>query len=348
MSPGNLPQSLLSGTAPKNVRMLIARGLAPIPPGEMLELLVCLLKDPDSDIRSQAEQTIQDWDEKEIRAQLESPLCPPAVLEYYAAATNSDDLVQCIIANPSSPDTLIQSIAATASPRLLESILDNRVRILNCPDILEGIKTNPHAASGIHRLVQEIEIEFLGGKKKEYTVETPGEMEPLPQSSPEIEFEIPPEDLTLEGLPVDGEARESEIIKRLASLPVRDKIRYALFGNREIRSMLVRDTNKEIARTVLRSPKLTDNEVESIAAMRGVAEDILREIGNSKSWTKSYSVVQNLVKNPKTPPTISQRLLFRLRLQDLMMLTRDRSVSDAVRYSAGRAVRQRSQAGSKK
>jgi len=76
--------------------------------------------------------------------------------------------------------------------------------------------------------------------------------------------------------------------------------------------------------------------------MRGVAEDILREIGNSKSWTKSYAVVQNLVKNPKTPPVISQRLMFRLRAQDLMMLTRDRSVSDAVRYSASRTMRQRS------
>ena len=104
-------------------------------------------------------------------------------------------------------------------------------------------------------------------------------------------------------------------------MPLREKMRYALFGNREIRSMLIRDSNKEIARTVLRSPKLTDNEVEAIAAMRGVAEDILREIGQSRAWTKSYAVVQNLVKNPKTPPTISQNLLFRLRAPDLLQLS---------------------------
>jgi hypothetical protein len=142
-------------------------------------------------------------------------------------------------------------------------------------------------------------------------------------------------------LPIDAEARESEIIKRLANLPMREKIRYALFGNREIRSILVRDTNREVARTVLRSPKLTDNEIEVIAAMRSVGEDILRDIGNNKGWIKSYTVVQNLVKNPKTPPVVAQRLLFRLRMQDLTLLTRDRSVSDAVRYSASRALRQR-------
>jgi hypothetical protein len=75
--------------------------------------------------------------------------------------------------------------------------------------------------------------------------------------------------------------------------------------------------------------------------MRSVAEDVLREIGNSKQWTKSYAVVQNLVKNPKTPPIISGRLLFRLRSQDLTQLTRDRSISDAIRHNATRLLRQR-------
>jgi len=348
MSPQNLPQSLLAGTAPKKVRMLIARGLAPIPPAEMLELLVCLLKDKDAEVRAQAEQTILAWDEKEIGAQLDSPSCPPSVLEYFAGTSKSEDLLQRIIANPASPDSLIQSLAAAAPARLLEFILDNRVRILNCPAILESMKSNPQASAGIQRLILEIETEFLGNKKKDYTIEASRSTEAFPEPVPEMEFEIPPEDLTLEGLPLDTEAREAEILKRLSSLPVREKIRYALFGNREIRCMLVRDTNKEVARTVLRSPKLTENEVEGIAAMRGVAEDILREIVNSKNWTKSYTVVQNLVRNPRTPPAISQRLLFRLRSQDLMMLSRDRSVSDAVRYSAVRAIRQRSAADSKK
>jgi hypothetical protein len=348
MSQSNLPQSLLNGTAPKKIRMLIARGLAPIPPGEMLELLVCLLEDKDTEVATQAAQTIQSWEAKEIQAQLQSADCPPSVLQHYATTSSSEELLQIIIANPKTPDLLVQTLALTAPTQLLESILDNRVRILKFPGILESIKHNVSASPAILRQVQEIEVEFLGEKKKEYAVDAAADIEQAQQPLPEMEFEVPPEDLTLEGLPLDAKARESEMVKKLASLPVPQKIRYALFGNREIRSMLVRDTNKEVARTVLRSPKLTDNEVESIAAMRNVAEDILREIGNSKGWTKSYAVVQNLVKNPKTPAVISQRLLFRLRAQDLMMLSRDRSVSDAVRYSASRAFRQRSSANQSK
>ncbi|MBN1566748.1 MAG: hypothetical protein JXA73_02810 [Acidobacteria bacterium] len=341
MAQSNLPQSILAGTAPKKMRMLIAKGLAPIPPDEMLPLLVCLIKDTDSEVSTQALQTIAAWDEEEIRTQLKSPNCNSSVLEYFASAEKSDTALQTIISNPASPDSAIRSIAATAPAHLLEAILDNRVRIIKSPDILESIKKNPLSSPQIMRLVREIETEFLGDKEKGYEVEEPAETEISQASSVELEFDIPPEDLSLEGLPIDSDARESEIIKRLATLPMREKIRYALFGNREIRSVLIRDTNREVARTVLRSPKLTDNEIEAIAAMRSVGEDILREIGNSKSWVKSYTVVQNLIKNPKTPPVVAQRLLFRLRLQDLTLLTRDRSVSDAVRYSASRALRQR-------
>jgi hypothetical protein len=347
MAPSNLPQSLLTEATPKKVRMMIARGLAPLPPGEMIEFLVRLLKDNDAEVSSEAEKTLLSWDKEEILVQLQSPECPPSILEYFAAGADSESILQAILANPSSPSELIQSLAATIPLHLLEALLDNRVRIIEFPSILDGIRNNPAATPEVLRLAQEIEVEFLGGKKKEYAVEKAEDAESLEEPSLELVFDVPPDDLTLEGLPLDDEARQSEIIKRLASLPLREKLRYALFGNREIRTMLVRDTNREVARAALHSPKLTDNEVEAIAAMRSVGEDILREIGNSKGWTKSYMVVHNLVRNPRTPPVISQRLLFRLRIQDLMMLTRDRSIPDAVRYNAGRALRQR-QAGPSK
>jgi hypothetical protein len=341
MTQSKLPQSLLTEATPKKVRMMIARGLAPLPPEEMIEFLVRLLRDGDVEVRSQAEQTLTSWDEEEILVQLKSAECHPSILQYFAESAASESMLQAILANPSSPNEVLQALAARIPLNLLEGLLDNRVRIIEFPAILDGIRKNPAATPEILRLAQEIEVEYLGGKKKEYAVEKAEEAETLEEPSLELEFDIPPEDLTLEGLPLDGEMREAEIIKRLSTLPAREKIRYALFGNREIRTMLIRDTNREVSRAVLRSPKLTDNEIEAVASMRSVSEEILREIGNSRAWTKSYAVVHNLIKNPKTPPVISQRLLFRLRAQDLMMLIRDRSIPDAVRYNAGRTLRQR-------
>lgn len=340
MAQNNLLKILLDGTAPKNLRMLVARGAAPLPVKEMLELLVCLLKDADPEVSSSAAKTMESWDKEDIVHCLRDGDCAPAVLEYFAGADTTDTVLQAIVANPASPGKTIEALALSTPAPLLEKILDNRVRILEFPAILKHIKINPYATPEIRRLVQEIEVEFFSSKKKDYAVEAPAETSDTAEQIL-MESSVPLEDLSLEGLPMDGDEREAEINKRISCLSVREKIKYALFGNREIRALLVRDTNREVARSVLNSPKLTESEIETIAAMRAVGEDILRDIGNSREWTRSYVVVQNLVRNPKTPPTISQRLLFRLRAQDLMQLSRDRSIPDAVRYNATRAMNQR-------
>jgi hypothetical protein len=344
MAQSELLKSILAGTAPRNVRMLAAQGLAPVPPNQMLELLVALLRDNDREMAEQAGRTLAGWGEKEIIAQLGNRKCAPAVLRYFATEHASDSVISTAVMNPVMPGELIESIALTVPPPVLETILENRARIVEFPGILRSIKLNPSVTPELRRVVQEIETEFLGGKKIEYVVEKKSEAYDPTPADKLPEFDSLPDDLSLEDLPVDPEARQAMVHTRLATMSFRDKLRYALFGNREIRTMLLRDSNKEVARMVLRSPKLTDNEIESISGMRSIAEDVLREIGNSNQWTKNYGVVQNLVKNPKTPPVISQRLITRLRSNDLMLLTRDRSVSEAVRQTAGRTLRQRSSA----
>ena len=344
MAQSELLKSLLSGTAPRNVRMLAAQGLAPVSPNQMLEILVALLGDNDQELAEQAGRTLAGWSEDEIITQLRDRKCAPAVLKYFITEHDSDSVIIAAVMNPDLPGELIELIAMTVTAPVLETILENRARIVDFPGILRSIKLNPSLTPDLRRVVQEIETEFFGGKKVEYVVDKTAEASAAPRTDELEEFDFLPEDLSLEDLPVDAEARQAVVHTRLAKMSFRDKLRYALFGNREIRAMLVRDSNKEVSRMVLRSPKITENEIESIAGMRSVAEDILREIGNSNQWTKNYSIVQNLVKNPKTPPAISQRFLFRLRSNDLMLLSRDRSVSDAVRHNAGRALKQRSSA----
>jgi len=343
----DLLEILISGKAPENIRSAIARGMAPLPPKETCRALVYLTADPDHNIAASAKKSLSELGEDEILTQLKSEDCPPSVLEYFGIISGSETILQVIIIQPSTPGTLIESISLTLPPELLMIVLDNRVRALEYPGILKNIKLNPLATTDIRRLVQEIETEFFGDKKTEYSIEQrPREEEQTPSSLPDLEFEIPEEDLSIDGLPLDDEARNTVLVNSLSGLPMREKIRYALFGTREIRSFLIRDTNREISRMVLRSPKITEAEIESISTMRSVNEDILREIGNSKDHTKSYNVAHNLVKNPKTPATISQRLIFRLRSQHLTMLTRDRSIPDAIRFHATRTLSQRARKGS--
>jgi hypothetical protein len=131
-----------------------------------------------------------------------------------------------------------------------------------------------------------------------------------------------------------SEGGEDAEPKLLANLPIKKKIKLASKGTREQRAQLIRDPNKLVAAAVLSSPKLTDAEVESFAKMANVSEEVLRVIGMSRTWLKSYGVVLGLVKNPKTPPAISMQLLQRINERDIKMLMVDRNVPEALRLAA--------------
>ena len=109
-------------------------------------------------------------------------------------------------------------------------------------------------------------------------------------------------------------------------------------GSREERAVLIRDPNKIVAVAVLSSPKITETEVESIAKMANVSDEILRMIGFSRAWTKNYAVVHALVRNPKTPVAMSMNFLSRLNDKDLRNLSTNRNVPDVLRVSARKRV----------
>jgi hypothetical protein len=137
--------------------------------------------------------------------------------------------------------------------------------------------------------------------------------------------------------PSDGHVRESTV-QKIASLNIAQRMTLAMKGTREERAVLIRDPNKIVAVAVLSSPKLTDTEVESIAKMANVSDEILRMIGFSRAWTKNYAVVHALVRNPKTPVALSMNFLARLSDKDLRNLSTNRNVPDVLRVSARKRV----------
>jgi hypothetical protein len=340
MADSKVLSSFIEGNPPKNVRLLAAAGLVPLPPEESIYLLVLLAGDPDEEVATKSTGTLKGLPEPEILARLKSAECRPEVLEYFSAS-ESPAIQEAVILHQETGGKAIAGLASRVAAPLLETILYNRTRLLECPEILRGITANPAATPQILGQVQEIESEFLGDKQHSYAAVITEDASPLAEQILDLEGELAPEELALEGLPVDPQEREAALLQRIATMTIRQKMHLALMGSREARAVLVRDTNKEITRCVLQSPKLGMNEVEAFAAMRQVSDEVLRSIGNSKTWTKSYTVVHNLVRNPKTPPMISQRFLLRLLAKDLIMLSRDRGVPEAVRKGAERMVKQR-------
>jgi hypothetical protein len=105
---------------------------------------------------------------------------------------------------------------------------------------------------------------------------------------------------------------------------------------------LIRDPNKVVAAAVINNPRVTDQEVEAIAAMRTVSDEVLRLIAINRGWARSYPIIHNLVRNPRAPIATVIGILPRIRTKDLHNLSLNRNVSEAVRRQAIRLSQARS------
>jgi len=148
---------------------------------------------------------------------------------------------------------------------------------------------------------------------------------------------------------IDNERRESgdvsaervSLIRRIMFMNAKDRMKLAMKGDREARSILIRDSNRVVATAVINNPRVTEQEVENIAAMRTVADEVLRLIARNRAWARSYTIIHNLARNPRTPiPTIIG-ILPRIRTKDLQHLSQNRNVSEAARRQALRLAQTR-------
>ncbi|HKY27647.1 MAG TPA: hypothetical protein VJM12_06865 [Pyrinomonadaceae bacterium] len=132
------------------------------------------------------------------------------------------------------------------------------------------------------------------------------------------------------------------LIRRIMFMNVKDRVKLATKGDREARSILIRDPNKIVASAVIHNPRITDQEAENIAAMRTVADEVLRLMALNRNWARSYPIIHNLVRNPRTPIPTCINILPRIRTKDLLHLAQNRNVSEAVRRQAHRLSQARS------
>jgi hypothetical protein len=165
----------------------------------------------------------------------------------------------------------------------------------------------------------------------------------FPAETPALEAEAPlvelpaDDDVVAEVEGEGGEADEADresISQQLATMTFPQRLKAAMKGSKEMRSILVRDPNKMIAAAVMSSPKLTEQEVENIARTASVSEDVLRIIGANRAWMKNYKVMSGLTRNPKTPIALSMGLIQRLNDRDVNQLAMDRNVPEVLRVAA--------------
>lgn len=142
------------------------------------------------------------------------------------------------------------------------------------------------------------------------------------------------------GLLSPDEQRGSAL-QKISKLDIKGRIQLAMKGNKEERSLLIRDGTKIVALAVLESPKITDGEVERFAGQKNVLESVLRAIPMKRRFIKQYPIIRALTSNPRCPIDVSLGLIKHLLVQDLRHLSGNKEVSDTVRKLALKMFKQK-------
>jgi hypothetical protein len=144
----------------------------------------------------------------------------------------------------------------------------------------------------------------------------------------------------LEGGEVSAE--RVTLIRRIMFMNVKDRVKLAMKGDREARGILIRDSNRIVCSAVVKNPRITDQEVENVSAMRTVSAEVLRLIAMNRTWARQYPIIHNLARNPRTPIPTAMNILPRIRTKDLTQLSQNRNISETVRRQAYRLAQTRS------
>ena len=258
-----LVECFRQGEAPRDVRLLAARGGLSLRPEAQLLLLMLLASDEDSEVAAVARTTVARLPPEPLAALLARSDVPAELRAFYAG---------------------VERDARSSQPPEGDGPIDEAV--------LAAV-----------------------------LVEPPGEPERVEATS-------------AESSDVEETPERRGAAQRLALLTVSERMKVATKGNREERSILVRDPNRLVSAAVLSSPRLTESEVEAIARMTSVSTDVLRTVATSRVWLKNYGVASALARNAKTPIALALGLLNRLAERDIKSLSSDRNIPEPVRLAA--------------
>jgi hypothetical protein len=351
---GAILDRILSGGAPLAVRSAAARGALPLPRAILARLYLHLRTDADEAVRADAELSLTQLTPDVVLEVASDPTCDPVVLEHFAGMAARDErLAERVAFHPHANGKTLGILASEGNAAVLDLVLTNQERLLATPGLVDRLSANPALrADQTGRLLDLIDRFFTGEATKSAEAAGPGAAPAETIDAEQVAkiLEIDVGDLFTASEIMDAEefvTSENPIVrsayKRILTLNVAQKAILAMKGGREERVILVRDTNKVVALGVLKNARITEGEIEMIAAMRNVSEEILRSVGVNREWSQNYAVVTNLVRNPRTPPTVSTNFVARLNNRDLKNIGGDRNVPEIIRKMAKRNLELRTQ-----
>ena len=347
-------ERIAAGVFPRETMEMIARGFLPLPQAELVPVLSFLTRQPDAGIAAMAQAALTEIPSRIVHGFASDERATPDHLVLLMRASQDPVILEALIRNRAVPDDVVAELARRADAAVQEIVVINQARILRAPQILDALLENPHLSAEARRRALETREEFFDKKARIEAARIVDEDEPdleLPDDAiADLLEKAAEEDATrVTQKPPEVSASELQdpkkqsIFTKILLMTVSEKVQLAYKGGKTERMILVRDHNRLICTAVMRNPRMNESEIESIAGMRGINEEVLRLIGMRRDWVSKYNITHILVRNPKAPIGVVLPIINRLTLRDLKYLKDDRNVSEVVRVTARKLFIQRSQ-----
>src|SRR5580765_1129970 len=309
-------EDLRHGRAPRERKLAICAGGAHLAPADRAELLAVLAGDADEVVSERAQDAILSQPIESFVEAIRREQALPALLSY--AAKNLSDkpgVCDAMVQNKNCPAEYLVPVVRYLSTIGIQSLMEE----------LDRISESSALASALEQS-SSVTIEQKNQLKELHGPGNPIDEAALAEAAAAAESDL---------------ARRQTLIQRLAKMTVAQRVQFAMKGGSEARRTLIRDNNKVVQRAVLQSPRLTDQEVEAFASMSSLTDEILRLIASNRTFRKNYTVVRNLINNPKTPLDVSLHMLPILNAIDLKRLTTNKNIPETLRTTANKLHRTR-------
>jgi hypothetical protein len=337
--------------APVEARRMASGGALPLPPVELATVLFALLHDADDQVKARAQQSLEGLPDSVCATVLQGET-HPALLSTLSHMFKDDAArMELLALNPVTDDRTFAFLATLPHRRVIDIAANNQERMLRHPDIVNGLGDNPLTGRAtIDRILQFMGLERPEAETPDAEASSEPDAKELTDASALEALQAllgPDASEFAEDLIRDSdddeldEDAQGNLFALVQKMNVMQKVKLARLGNKEARGLLIRDRNKIVAAGAIRSPKITENEVEGYAKARNLSDDVLRIIASNREWTRNYGVKLGLATNPKCPVSMSMKFLNFLQDKDLKSIMKSKDVPSPIATHARRILQKK-------
>jgi hypothetical protein len=323
---------IVGAGASRDVQLAAARGALPLSGKDLLMVLFLLINGRDGELKQAGIATLKSLPTPILEANLASPGLHPKLLELIARLRISEpEVTGRIIVHPAVEDSTLTYLGRHGNALTLEQLAGIQDKLESCPELIEAMLANPLAERSLKLRLGWGEPHSPSAENDRQAASEPDE-ELDHREDVENDAKIAADDF--DGFDAEIMAEELSKYQLSLHLKVAEKIKMGLTGDKEWRSLLIKDANKLVQGAVLKNPRITDGEIIMVAKNKQSSDEMIRLILLNKDWMKLYEVKKALVWHPKTPLPKALRLIGLLTLKDLKELARSRNVQTAISTSA--------------